>query len=99
MTLDWTLLALGAAAGAGAALAYLGGLAWGIRIALGSDRPVAVLLGSAVLRIAALLLAGWGIAGLGASALAGFAAAFMALRLGVLMRARRRAGAEVAPCS
>ncbi len=99
MTPDWMLMALGAAAGALAALVFLGGLAWGIRIALRSGRPVAVLLGSAALRIAALLLAGWGMAGLGVSALAGFAAAFVAVRLCILARARRRDGAGAAPCS
>lgn len=87
--IDWIALALGMVAGSAVGALYFAGLAWSVRRALGRARPVAVLLPSAGLRIALLLLAGWGTAQLGVVALAGFALAFLGLRVGVVAAARR----------
>lgn len=78
--IDWTDLALGAAAGGlGGALFFLG-LAFGMRRALRRANPAPLLILSAALRISALLALGWVVAQAGAAALAGFALAFMAAR-------------------
>lgn len=90
--LDWSLFAIGLLAGSAAAVLYFAGLAWGMRLALRRARPVAVLLPSAALRIAALLAAGWWIAGQGAFALAGFALAFVAARVVLLIALRPAEG-------
>lgn len=87
--IDWIAFLLGVLAGSGAGALYFAGLAWSVRRALGRARPVTVLLASAGLRIALLLLAGWGAAQLGVAALEGFALAFLGLRAGVLAAARR----------
>ncbi|MCL3882938.1 ATP synthase subunit I [Marivita sp. GX14005] len=101
MALDWTALALGAAAGGLAAMLFFGGLAVGLRLALRSARPGAVLFASAALRLAALLGAGWLVALQGAPMLGGFMAGFLAARLLILLIARRRlpASTERAPCN
>ena len=78
--IDWIAVALGMLAGTAAGAAYFAGLAWGMRLALRSARPAAVLVPSAALRIALLLAAGWWTALLGTEALVGFALAFVALR-------------------
>ncbi len=79
-TLDWTTFALGLLTGSAAAGLFFAGLALGMRLALGHAHPVAILLPSAGLRIALLLLAGWWIAGQGAAAAIGFALAFLICR-------------------
>lgn len=93
--LDYALFGLGLLAGVLAGALYFAGLAWGMRLALRAARPVAVLLPSAALRIALLLGAGFWISGLGALALAGFALAFLVVRL-VVTRVALPA-AEVTP--
>ncbi|WP_281824862.1 ATP synthase subunit AtpR [Jannaschia rubra] len=95
--IDWTLFAMGALAGAAAAAAFFGGLAVGVRMALRRRRPMAVLLPSAAIRIALLLTFGWWVAGLGAVALAGFALAFMVLRVVLLATVRAGTGGEAKP--
>jgi hypothetical protein len=95
--IDWVSLGLGAVAGVLASTLFFAGLAWGMRLALRSARPMPVLLISAGLRIAALLGAGWLVAGQGASALAGFALAFLVTRFAILAVARPALPKKVAP--
>ena len=78
---DYSLFGFGLVTGAAATALFLAGLAWGMRLALRSGRPVAVLLPSAALRIALLIGAGWWVAAQGLAAGAGFAVAFLAVRL------------------
>ncbi|WP_165802940.1 N-ATPase subunit AtpR [Pelagivirga sediminicola] len=89
LAIDWTAFALGTLAGSAAGAFYFAGLAWGVRLALGHARPMAVLLPSAALRIALLLIAGWWTAQLGAVALAACALAFLGLRVVFVAAARR----------
>lgn len=86
---DLSTFALGLLAGGIAAALFFAGLAWGMRLALRSARPLAVLLPSAALRIGLLLGAGWWVATLGgAVALAGFALAFLVARVALLAAVR-----------
>lgn len=87
-SIDWAAFALGLLAGSAAGALFFAGLAIGMRLALRRARPAAILLLSAAIRIALLLAAGWGVAGLGATALAGFALAFTAVRFAVLTTLR-----------
>lgn len=96
ITVDWVILGYGALAGAAAGALFFAGLAWGLRLALRSRRPMPVLLLSAALRIAALLCVGWLVAGQGITALAGFALAFLMLRFGILAFARSLPSKEAA---
>lgn len=80
--IDWTAVVTGLAAGSVISTLYFAGLAFGVRLALRRENPVAILTLSAVLRILALL----GAAGLvvwltGPWAGIGFAAAFVVARL------------------
>lgn len=86
--LDWTNLMLGLALGAAIGSAHFAGLAIGIRIALRTRFPTAVLLTSAGLRIALVLAAGWQASQFGAEALAGFALAFFLARFAAITVAR-----------
>ncbi|WP_322987842.1 ATP synthase subunit I [Hoeflea sp.] len=81
IAIDWTSFALGAGAGSLMGVLFFAGLALGIQLALRTERAALVLALSAALRIAALLVAGWLIAGAGVTALAGFGSAFMLVRL------------------
>lgn len=94
LDLDWSMFAVGLLTGSAAAALFFAGLALGIRLALPAARPMTVLLPSAALRIALLLVAGWWVAGYGAAALAGFALAFVALR-SVLLASLRAGGKGV----
>lgn len=93
--IDWGVFALGLLGGALAGALFFAGLAWGMRLALRTARPMSVLLPSAAIRIALLLAAGFWIAGLGGVALAGFALGFLVLRLVMLsvLRAKSMKGA------
>ncbi|TNF21433.1 MAG: ATP synthase subunit AtpR [Rhodobacteraceae bacterium] len=91
---DWSLIGLGALAGALASALFFAGLAWGMRMALRRRHPTPVLLLSAALRMAALMAAGLWVAGQGTGMLAGFALGFLAARLGILLIARRPGRAE-----
>lgn len=98
MAIDWTMLGLGAVAGALASALFFAGLAWGMRLALRARHPAPALLASSAIRIAALLGVGWLVAAQGgAAALAGFALAFLLVRFGVILIAKPAASKEAAP--
>lgn len=59
MTVDWPVALMGFGAGLVASALYFIGLAFTIRVVLGSSRPHMVLLQSAVVRIGLLLGVGW----------------------------------------
>lgn len=78
--IDWPSVFLGLVIGTIASALFFAGLAYGMRFALNTGRPVAVLIFSAAIRIAILLVAGWFIAQSGAWALGSFALAFLLVR-------------------
>ena len=88
--IDWSSLLLGLAVGAAVSALFFAGLAYGMRIAFGTERPVAVLIISAALRIALLLVAGWFVAQSGPWALGGFALSFLLVRFIAIAFARSR---------
>ena len=94
MAIDWTLLGLGALAGALASALFFAGLAWGMRLSLRARHPLPILLVSATIRIAALLAVGWLVAERGAAALAGFALAFLVVRFAIVALARPHSAHE-----
>ncbi len=85
---DLASFGFGLLAGSAAAALFLAGLGLGLRLALRSARPTPMLLASSAVRIALLLSAGWGIAGQGSAALAGFALGFLAMRSLILFFVR-----------
>ncbi len=86
---DWTGLLIGTLAGGALGGLFFGGLAWGMKIALRRAHPTAILLPSAIVRIAVLLAGGWAVAEwLGVAGVLGFALGFLALRTIVLARIR-----------
>jgi len=90
MTIDWEALMFGFTIGVFVSLFFFAGLAWGMRRALHSTRPVAFLLLSSACRIATLLAVGfWVTASRGnAWPLAGYALAFFLIRLIAILRTR-----------
>lgn len=88
INIDWIALFLGLAVGSVSSGLFFVGLAFGMRIALGTGRPVATLILSAALRIAMLLAAGWFVAQSGAWALGGFALSFLLVRFIAITFAR-----------
>ncbi len=95
LNFDYTLFGFGLLVGTVATALYLAGLAWGMRLALRTARPVAVLLPSAAIRIALLIGAGFWILQAGAVALVGFALAFLVVRFVVTSAMRPPMGAAV----
>lgn len=82
IAVDWSTVIAGAALGSVIAAIYFAGLALGMRFALRRANPVVVLMLSAVIRIALLLAVAWGVAVLGGAwATAGFAVAFLIVRM------------------
>lgn len=82
MIVDWPDLLTGFGVGLPVSIMYFAGLAVSVRLALGSSRPTALLLPSAVMRIALLLSVGWLVTG-GATlvwAFAGYGLAFFLVR-------------------
>lgn len=78
---DWSAGLLGFCVGTVASTVFFMGLALGMHFALLTDRPVRVLMLSALVRIAALLGVGWGTVAVGGPfALAGFALSFFTAR-------------------
>ncbi|WP_417565157.1 ATP synthase subunit I [Marinobacter sp.] len=82
MIVDWPDALMGFGVGVTVSILYFAGLAVTVRFALGSSRPTAVLLPSAVVRIVLLLAAGWLVTD-GATlawAFAGYGVAFFLVR-------------------
>jgi hypothetical protein len=95
---DWGAGLLGLLIGIGTSAAFFAGLGFGMRLALRTERPVNILVLSAVLRIAILLGIGWAVAQyIGPFALAGFALAFFITRTITTAIARTSAPAGDAP--
>lgn len=89
---DWTALAWGLAIGTAVSALYFLGLRLGIQAALGSAKPVALLMLSSALRISALLGVGWlTIAQGGLWSFLGYVTAFFVIRFVVTTVARVRA--------
>jgi hypothetical protein len=81
MSFDWNAVVLGLAIGTVMSALFFAGLGVGMRLALRSAKPVAVLGLSAAFRIFALLGIGWGVVGQGGPwSLLGYAAAFIIVR-------------------
>ncbi|MCC7326833.1 MAG: hypothetical protein IT521_08535 [Burkholderiales bacterium] len=92
---DWSGLMIGTLAGGALGALFFAGLAWGMKVALRRPNPVAILLPSAAVRIAALLAGGWVIAAwLGVAGALGFALAFLGLRFILVARIRARMANE-----
>lgn len=90
MIVDWPGALMGFGVGVAASILYFAGLAVSVRVAMTSSRPTAVLLPSALVRIAMLLGVGWLVTG-GATlvwAFAGYGLAFFLVRSLATMRAR-----------
>lgn len=94
MSVDWGAVLLGFSVGVPVSLLYFVGLAWGMRRALSCKQPSACLLMSFACRITVLLTIGYWVASSGANnwPLAGFALAFLLLRLAVLFWAKATCG-------
>lgn len=90
MFVDWSALLLGFFVGLPASILFFAGLAWGMRLALRSDRPGGLLLLSALCRIGMLLGIGFWLAAASSNAwpLAGYALAFFLVRIVIILRAR-----------
>lgn len=86
--MDWIDFATGAALGTAASGIFFAGLALSVRAARRAIKPGALILGSATLRIALLLLAGWSVAQLGTWSGIGFASAFLFVRSAAIALAR-----------
>ncbi|KIQ96272.1 ATP synthase subunit I [Lysobacter sp. A03] len=98
--IDWGAFGLGTVAGAIAGTIFFAGLAFGLRLALRGSRPMPVLALSALLRITALLAAGWLVARAGgAAALAGYALGFLATRFAAVALARPTAPQRDRKCN
>jgi F1F0 ATPase subunit 2 len=89
MAFDLSAALLGFASGVVISTLFFVGLGLGMRLALRSAKPAALLMMSAVIRIAALLGFGWVVVGQGGPwALMGYAAAFLLVRLIAMTIAR-----------
>lgn len=100
MTIDWPAVITGVGAGIAVSILYFLGLALSVRLALRRSRPVAVLLPSAVVRIALLLAVGWWVTeeGTRGGAFVGYALAFFLVRFIATLMARTP-GAKEAGCN
>lgn len=92
--MNWLDFASGLALGVVASGLFFAGLGLGVRLAMGSRWPGLLLLVSAGLRIALLLLIGWGAAKIGVWSLAGFAAGFLVVRFLTIASVRTAIGGE-----
>ncbi|WP_166265369.1 ATP synthase subunit I [Marinobacter caseinilyticus] len=90
ITADWGALYHGFWIGAVASSLFFAGLAWSVRLALRTTRPMLVLLSSAAVRISLLLGLGWLAVGDGHDgwAFVGYLAAFFSVRLVATLIAR-----------
>lgn len=81
MSFDWGAVVVGLIFGTATSAVFFAGLGLGMRMALRSAKPVAVLMMSSTLRISGLLGIGWLAVGQGGPwSLLGYAAAFTAVR-------------------
>ena len=81
MSFDWTAVVLGLVIGAATSAVFFVGLRMAVRLAIRSTKPVALLVLSSVIRIAALIGIGWLVAQQGGPwPLMGYAAAFLIVR-------------------
>ncbi len=90
MIVDWPDALLGFGVGVAVSILYFAGLAVSVRLALGSSRPSALLLPSALVRIGLLLAVGWLVTD-GATlvwAFAGYGVAFFLVRFLATLLAR-----------
>ena len=89
---DWSAVLLGLAIGVAVSSLFFAGLAWGMSRALRSRQPEALLLLSAAVRIAMLLGVGFWLASSSATAwpMAGYALAFLLVRVVAVLWARNR---------
>jgi hypothetical protein len=95
IVVDWNAVAFGLMIGAAISVVFFAGLNFGMRLALRTERPVNILVLSAIVRIAALLGIGWAVViFLGPFALAGFTLAFFIAR--TIATAIARAGVPAA---
>lgn len=78
--MNWIDIVTGFAFGTVVGTIFFAGLGLGLRFALTTEQPGAVLFLSAALRISFLLLAGWTTAQIGISSVVGFAVAFLVVR-------------------
>ncbi|PFG10328.1 ATP synthase subunit I [Marinobacter sp. LV10MA510-1] len=92
MTVDWSAVLLGLTVGVAVSSVFFVGLAWGMKRALRSRQPEALLLLSATVRIIMLLGVGFWLATSSATAwpMAGFALAFLLVRMVVVLWVRNR---------
>ena len=90
ITVDWQAVLLGFSFGLPVSALFFTGLAWGMRRALGSNRPGLWLMASSLCRIAALLAVGFWVTATSEStwAMAGYALAFFLARLIAVLWAR-----------
>ena len=95
--IEWNTFWIGLVAGAFASSLFFAGLAMGMRLALQSDKPAALLFISAAVRIALLLWFGSWVASRGSGALIGFALAFLMMRLIITALVRPTVKPEPAP--
>lgn len=95
--IEWHTFWIGLVTGILASSLFFAGLAMGMRLALQSDRPAALLFISAAVRIALLLWLGSWVATQGSGALIGFALAFLVTRLIITALVRPSQKPESAP--
>lgn len=90
MVVDWQAVLLGFSFGAPVSVLFFSGLAWGMQLALRSDRPGVLLLLSSLCRVAVLLAVGFWVTASCDNAwpLAGYALAFFLVRLVAVRWAR-----------
>lgn len=85
INIDWNSVMIGAGVGAVASALYFAGLSIGLQRALRSAKPALFLALSSAIRILGLLSLAWFVvAHYGTGAALGYAAAFIAMRMGVV---------------
>ena len=98
VSVDWSLLGLGALVGVLIGGVFFAGLALGVRAAMRSDRALTILTASATVRILACVGAAWLVLMLlGPWGFAGFGAGFVLSRMVATSFARGRVPAEGSP--